>query len=325
MVFGDSLTKAGKLVELQRAFLTKPEKVWTTEELANRIDVADRTVRKYLQELRDSELLPTDSEGRGWKLKSDARMTILPLRFELEEAVAVYLAARLLTRHVGESSPAVRSAVAKMSTVVPPELREACTRLAERVDPGKDAVAASIFRTMVNAWVLHRVVSVTYESRTRGESHELEFRPYLIEPSALGSAVYVVGRADPPGNVRVMKFARIKTARTLQATFVPPPKGEILDRLDKAWAIWMTDDDPVEVHLRFTSAVASRLKETRWHPSQQLTTNTDGSIDMRLAIASTIEIINWVLGWGANCEVLEPKELRDRIAAEHRDAAKVYG
>jgi len=46
-----------------------------------------------------------------------------------------------------------------------------------------------------------------------------------------------------------MKFARIKTARTLQATFVPPPKGEIL----------------------------------------------------------------------------KPKELRDRIAGEHRDAAKVYG
>jgi len=312
-------------VELQRAFLTKPEKVWTTEELANRIDVADRTVRKYLQELRDSDLLPTDSEGRGWKLKSDARMTILPLRFELEEAVAVYLAARLLTRHVGESSPAVRSAVAKMSTVVPPELREACTRLAERVDPGKDAVAASIFRTMVNAWVLHRVVSVTYESRTRGESHELEFRPYLIEPSALGSAVYVVGRADPPGNVRVMKFARIKTARTLQATFVPPPKGEILERLDKAWAIWMTDDDPVEVRLRFTPAVASRLQETRWHPSQQLTANADGSVEMCLAIASTVEIINWVLGWGPHCEVLEPKELRDRIAGEHRDAAKVYG
>ena len=48
-------------MELQRAFLTIPEKVWTTEVLANRIDVADRTVRKYLKELRDSELLPTDS------------------------------------------------------------------------------------------------------------------------------------------------------------------------------------------------------------------------------------------------------------------------
>ncbi len=325
MVFGDSLTKAGRLVELQRTFWSKPEKVWTTEVLAEKIDVHPRTVRKYLKELSGSGALPIYQDGRGWKLAEDARMEILPVRFQLEEAVAVYLAARLLTRHVGESSPAVRSAVAKMSMVVPPELREACTRLADRVDPGKDAATAAVFRTMVNAWIFHRVVNVTYESRTRGESHELEFRPYLIEPSALGSSVYVVGRADPPGNVRVMKLARIKIARMLQATFVPPPKGELLDRLDKAWAIWMTEDDPVEVHLRFTPAVASRLQETRWHPSQQLTPNADGSVDMRLAIASTVEIINWVLGWGANCEVLEPRELRDRIAGEHREAAKVYG
>jgi len=323
MVFGDSLTKAGRLVEIQQTFWAKPEKVWTTKDLAEKFGVHPRTIRKYLEELRKSETLPIDQKGQGWSLKSGAQMTILPLRFELEEAVAVYLAARLLTRHVGESSPAVRRAVAKMSTVVPPELREACTRLVGGVDPGIDA-AASIFRTMVNAWVFHQVVSVTYESRTRGKSHEMEFRPYLIEPSALGSAVYVVGRADPPGNIRVMKLARIKTARRLQASFVPPPKGEILDRLDTAWAIWMSDDEPVEVHLRFTPAVTPRVQETRWHPSQKLMINDDGSLDMRLAIASTVEIINWVLGWGPNCEVLEPKELRDRIATEHREAAMVY-
>jgi predicted DNA-binding transcriptional regulator YafY len=324
MVFGDSLTKAGRLVELQRQFWKNPGRVLTTGELADRIDVPPRTVRKYLKELSGSGSLPIYKEGRGWRLAKGAQMEILPVRFQLEEAVAVYLAARLLTRHVGESSPAVQSAVDKMSMVVPSELREACSRLTDRAGPGNDSPAASVFRTLVNAWILHRVVSVTYASRTRGESHELEFRPYLIEPSALGSAVYVIGRADPPGDIRVMKFARIRTARTLQATFVPPPTAEILDRLDKAWAIWMTDDDPVEVRLRFSSVVASRLQETLWHPSQQLTNNADGSVEMRLAIASTVEIINWVLGWGANCEVIQPRELRDRIAAEHREAARVY-
>jgi len=324
MVYGDSLTKAGRLVEIQRAFWKNPGRVLKTKDLAAQVGVIPRTIRKYLKELSGSGSLPIYRERGGWKLAEGAQMEILPVRFQLEEAVAVYLAARLLTRHVGESSPAVRSAVAKMSMVVPSELREACTRLADTVDPGGSAASAAIFKTMVNAWVLHRVVNVTYESRSRGESHQMEFRPYLIEPSALGSAVYVVGRADPPGNVRVMKFARIKTARMLQATFVPPPKGEILDRLDKAWAIWMSDDDPVKVHLRFSSAVASRVQETRWHPSQKLTINEDGSLDIHLSIASTVEIINWVLGWGATCKVLEPRELRERIAKEHREAAKAY-
>ena len=324
MVFGDSLTKAGRLVELQRTFWSNPGRVLSTDELADRIDVAPRTVRKYLAELSGSGSLPIYREGRGWKLAKDARMEILPVRFQLEEAVAVYLAARLLLRHAGESSPAVQNAVSKMSTVVPADLREVCSRLTERFDPAIDPAAATVFQTVVHGWILHRLVSVVYESRTRGEPHTMDFRPYLIEPSAVGSAVYVIGRADPPGDIRVMKLARVQSARLLQATFNPPPASEILDRLDNAWAIWMTEDDPVEVHLRFSAAVAGRVRETRWHPSQQLTPRGDGALDMRLSIASTIEIINWVLSWGPHCEVLEPRDLRDRIAADLRTAARVY-
>ena len=43
MVFGDSLTKAGRLVELQRTFWKNPGRVLSTEELANRIDIGARS------------------------------------------------------------------------------------------------------------------------------------------------------------------------------------------------------------------------------------------------------------------------------------------
>ena len=324
MVFGDSLTKAGRLVELQRTFWRNPGRVLSTEELADRIDVAPRTVRKYLKELSSSGSLPIYREGRGWKLAEDARMEILPVRFQLEEAVAVYLAARLLLRHAGESSPAIQSAVSKMSTVVPADLRTACARLTDRVDAKNDPTAAAIFRTLVYGWVLHRLVSVVYESRTRGTPHMLDFRPYLIEPSAVGSSVYVVGRADPPGDLRVMKLARIKSARLLHATFDPPPAGRHprppRQRLGDLDDRKRPGRCPPALH----GTVAGRVQETRWHPSQQLTTNDDGSLDMRLAIASTIEIINWVLSWGPHCEVLQPQDLRDRIAGDLRAAARVY-
>ena len=92
--------------------------------------------------LAASGSLPIYREGRGWKLAEDARMEILPVRFQLEEAVAVYLAARLLLRHAGESSPAIQRAVSKMSTVVPADLRTACARLTERVDAKNDPTAA---------------------------------------------------------------------------------------------------------------------------------------------------------------------------------------
>ena len=45
---------------------------------------------------------------------------------------------------------------------------------------------------------------------------------------------------------------------------------------------------------------------------------------MRLSIASTVELINWVLSWGPHYEVLEPQELRKHIAADPQTAAEVY-
>ncbi len=41
-------------------------------------------------------------------------------------------------------------------------------------------------------------------------------------------------------------------------------------------------------------------------------------------VAGTREIRIWILGWGADAEVLEPAELRAELAEEHRRAADRY-
>ncbi len=324
MAYGSAQGKARRLVEIQREFWVNPGKSLTAGEIADRTDIPVRSVRKYLNELRESDLLPIVRENGCWRLKDRTSMRALPVGFEMEEAVAVYLAARLLTRHVGGTGPAVRGAVRKMAAAVPEELRDACDRLAGRVPDARERAAGSVFKTIVRGWVLNKVVAVTYLARNREKSKPMSFQPYLIEPSALGSAVYVIGWSNPPGEVRVMKLARIRTARMLPESFVPPSKDEILERLDRAWAVWITDDDPQEVHLRFDASIASRVRETRWHPSQRLVDAPDGSLDMFLSIVSTIEIVNWVLGWGPLCEVVAPEDLRTRIADEHRRAAALY-
>ncbi len=45
----------------------------------------------------------------------------------------------------------------------------------------------------------------------------------------------------------------------------------------------------------------------------------------RLCIAAiTPEFVNWVLYYGGRMEVLEPLELRERVAEEHERATEVY-
>jgi len=68
MVFADSLTKAGRLMELQMIFATRPYRAHSTRELAGRLGIAVRTVRNYLTELSVSGRLPIIQEKKRWRL-----------------------------------------------------------------------------------------------------------------------------------------------------------------------------------------------------------------------------------------------------------------
>jgi predicted DNA-binding transcriptional regulator YafY len=77
--------------------------------------------------------------------------------------------------------------------------------------------------------------------------------------------------------------------------------------------------------LRFTPAVAARVLETTWHPTQRVEAADDGSLTWRATVAGTIEVRLWILSWGDDVEVVEPETLRLDVASTHRRAAIVHG
>jgi predicted DNA-binding transcriptional regulator YafY len=151
----------------------------------------------------------------------------------------------------------------------------------------------------------------------------LRVRPYLIEPSAETHALYLIGFDETRGGLRTFKLERIRTLAMTTVQFEPPPDGEIEAALDRAWGI-VADQGVVEVVLRFDRSVASRVAETTWHPTQSLTKNADGSLTWHARVSGTLEIRPWILGWGADVEVLAPETLRGEVAGIVRRAAARY-
>jgi predicted DNA-binding transcriptional regulator YafY len=324
MVYSDALTKASRLVELQFLFWSRPGRAVSSLEVARALGVAPRTARKYVAELSSTGRLPVAHEQRGWRLVEGARLEVLPVRFQLEEAAALFLAARLLAEEADEPNRAVHDALTRLARVMPVELREVFGRLADRTPTGEGRFV-SVFQAFAYGWALRRVVDVHYEPRTHpGTLLRCEFSPYLLEPVAASRALYAIGRSEPPGDLRVLKLERIRTARLSERTFVPPPLDHLLDRLDRAWGVWLSNEEPVQVVLWFDARVAQRVRETRWHPSQRLTGRDDGSLELALTVASAVELLPWVIGWGRNCHVLAPPDLAKAVAAEHRAAAARY-
>ena len=324
MVSADAMTKAGRLMELQLMFATQPHRSHSTRELAKRLGIAARTVRNYLTELSVAGRLPIIQEKKRWCLAPDARIETPPVRFMLEEAAAVYLAARLLCRHSDEPNPAVRASIGKLAAVVPESLGAVMHELAARADRGKKGAFGEIFRAFAYGWALHRELEVAYHGIARRAARTCRFRPYLLEPSVHGYSLYALGHADPPGELRVFKLERVVRATLTDTVFAPIPASELLTRLEQSWDVWISEGEAVEVRLRFAPKVARAVGEARWHASQKLEALPDGGVEMRLAVASTLELVPWILGWGESCQVLAPDELREHVARHHRDAAALY-
>jgi len=86
-------------------------------------------------------------------------------------------------------------------------------------------------------------------------------------------------------------------------------------------------EETIRVVLRFSPQVKRRVLETRWHPSQETSDDPDkpGWLRWQVDVADTLDLLPWVRGWGADCEVVEPREFRETLMGETKRLMRVYG
>ena len=80
----------------------------------------------------------------------------------------------------------------------------------------------------------------------------------------------------------------------------------------------------VMVRVRFSPYQARWVRERRYHESQRTEELPGGVLEMTLAVAGTAEVKRWLLGYGAEVEVLEPGSLRAELAAEAKKLGAIY-
>jgi predicted DNA-binding transcriptional regulator YafY len=198
----------------------------TVAELADRLDVDERTVRRYVDHLLDLDVPVESVRGRygGYRLGSGYRMP--PLMLTDDEAVAVMLGliAGRRTGLVTTTGTASDTAAAKIRRVLP-------ERLARRLDAVLDSLSfttlpgqapapdTAVLLSIADAVRYHRPVSIRYTADD-GRRSERTLHPYGL--IAHSGRWYVTG-ADPAiGEDRTFRLDRIADARILPGSFEPP-------------------------------------------------------------------------------------------------------
>jgi len=319
-----SSSKAERLLQLEQLLLAFPDGLHKAE-IARRLGVHRATAGRYIEEV--SRRIPIWQDSNLFGIERDHYLT--QVRLTIHESMAMHLAARLMATRTDKHNPHAASALRKLGYSlrrIAPLVSQHLAASADVMDDEAqrhDPVYLEVLETLTRAWSQGRMVHLWHRHGS-GRVYDYDFAPYFIEPYAVGQTTHVIGWRKPPGAVRTFKLERIQRIELSTEPYTIPDDFDPRETLADAWGIWYTEAEPVEVVLRFHPRVAHRVQETRWHRNEQTEEQPDGSLLWRARVAEPQEMLPWIRGWGADVEVVEPKELRERMVGEARRLAQMY-
>jgi predicted DNA-binding transcriptional regulator YafY len=207
-------------------------------ELAERLEVDRRTVRRYIAMLEELGIPITAERGRTGGYMLVAGFKLPPMMFTDDEALALsvgLLAARGLG--LAEAAPAVASAQAKLERVMPIGLRRRVRAVDETVmldflrskAPSDNAALAALSAA---AQAMTRV-RLSY-LKAGSEATERDFDPYGL--AYRGGCWYVVGLCHLRAGLRSFRLDRVQSVKPLAVQFTRPVGFDSLAHLDRALA-----------------------------------------------------------------------------------------
>jgi predicted DNA-binding transcriptional regulator YafY len=293
----------------------------TINAIAEKCDVHPRTSRRDLEALEEIGV-PIWEKGATRGIDSDYFLP--PISFTLPEAMTIFLAARLLLAYSNNYNPNIYSTFVKLNSTVPPPLRDQVTRTIDWMQKlNKNDRLLRITDTLANAWINGRRVRISYQALGRQSATDRVIEPYFIQPATFERANYVIAYCNHTRKMLTFKVDRIKDIKLLEEHYSIPQDFDANEHLESAWGIAVYGK-PVAIKLRFNAVIAQIAGETKWHPSQAVKMQPDGSAVVSFKVPVTDEFIAFVTRWGEKVEVLQPLSLRKEIAGIARGMLRQY-
>lgn len=132
---------------------------------------------------------------------------------------------------------------------------------------------------------------------------------------------YVIGYCHLREDIRTFALDKIRSVTLLRRYFAIRNSFNFDSYMANCWKKYYLGE-PEAVTIRFSPEAAKDIKRKKWHPSQEIKANQDGSIDFTVTISGYDEIMKWILSWGGNARVIFPVELREKIKKEATRIAK---
>ena len=300
---------------------------YTVSELAEELQVSRRTIFRDLNVLEMARIpYYYDKERKTYRINQ--HFFLPPISLTLSESLAMLLFARRATSSGMEplSAAGARGAM-KLESVLPESIRDYVGTIVKHIailpaPTAKQDDLEDVFEQLVAAINEHKVCRLVYISFYDRKQIDVTVEPLRL--AFVSRAWYLVGYSRKHRQQRTFKISRIRKLTVLPEKFDPADKKiEGTDIFGDAWSM-IPEGRYYNVHLHFTPKVAGNVAEVKWHRSQRVEWNDDGSIEFYVRVDGLGEIIWWILGYGDQVKVIAPAVLAKRVAGVARRMAKQY-
>jgi len=286
------------------------------EEIAERLEVSPRTVRRYILGLQEMGIPVEAERGRAGGYRMRPGFKLPPLMFTNDEALVLVLGLLAVERlGLVTSGLAVEGALAKLDRVLPESLRDRLRAAQETLRlglehdaPDPDHADAETVLTLSTASRDGVRLRIHYRSG-RGEETERAVDPYGI--GFHSGHWYVAAWDHLRGEMRTFRIDRVLGIETTRESFRRPEGFDLWEAIHRSLASvpyrWMA-----AARLAIPLEEAQRLVS----PSVGTLEPLDGGTRLRLGADDLEWIVRYLARLGVPFTVLHPPELREALLRE---------
>ncbi|MDX2139051.1 MAG: YafY family protein [Chloroflexota bacterium] len=271
----------------------------TARDIAAEFAMSERTVYRDMKALSEMGIPIAAQAGEGYELLDT--FTLPPIALTEGEGMALFIALQWLIRNsTGTMQQAAHTSLRKIEASLPAQVHDEVRLLARLIDhfpshPPLDWEQPEL-RAVVAAIRERRVLHMRYQGYQQDDVTEREIEPTGLTFSE--GAWYVDAFCRLRNDMRSFRGSRILWLAARDEQFVPR-------------IMTPARQTAIDVRVRFEAAIRRHVQERQHYGYVETVSDV-----MLYRVHDLSEIRRWLLGFGADAEVLEPAALRDWLRDE---------
>ena len=179
-----------------------------------------------------------------------------------------------------------------------------------------------VFETIFRALQKKQTVSFEYRSLEQSAYTMRKADPYhaICQRGNWYFIAYCHERREP----RMFAFSRIRNVSLVKNNYTIPANFNPHVFFDKEIGVWASSRTAQTIKLRFEKEIGAYALDRRWHSTQAVKENKDGSVNVTFTTTQIPEVLRWVLGQGHTVKVLGPAGLVDMVKDEVEKVRGMY-